>query len=240
MGSDWSVSTPDPLQEMHVAVNRRCRAAIPTRLRREEVFLPDERLDLPTALPAFTMGSAFVNHLDHETGSIEEGKLADLALVDRNLFDHPATEIADARVLRPGWRASGCTRPTRHDPTRRAGRAHHPGRRLHVGADPERDGPAMAAATLPRALVYRCRLVATDRGDSIALSMRLRTNEPRDRWRIRIVHEGERVLEMRRGTDAQGDLKVRVLVRDAPGRDDVRVRARHLEPRAVCTVATAV
>jgi hypothetical protein len=126
--------------------------------------------------------------------------------------------------------------------TRRAGRA---ARTILVAACMSAPiqsamAPAMAAATLPRALVYRCRLVATDRGDSIALSMRLRTNEPRDRWRIRIVHEGERVLETRRRTDAQGDLKVRVLVRDAPGRDDVRVRARHLVPRAVCTVAAAV
>jgi predicted amidohydrolase YtcJ len=99
MGSDWSVSSPDPLQEMHVAVNRTMPSSYPHKVEREEVFLPDERLDLPTALAAFTMGSAFVNHLDRETGSIEEGKLADLALVDRNLFDHPATEIADARVL---------------------------------------------------------------------------------------------------------------------------------------------
>jgi predicted amidohydrolase YtcJ len=45
------------------------------------------------------MGSAFVNHLDRETGSIEEGKLADLAVIDRNLFEHPVAEIADARVL---------------------------------------------------------------------------------------------------------------------------------------------
>jgi predicted amidohydrolase YtcJ len=38
-----------------------------------------------------------VNHLDRETGSIEVGKLADLAVIDRDLFAHPPEEIAEAR-----------------------------------------------------------------------------------------------------------------------------------------------
>jgi hypothetical protein len=100
--------------------------------------------------------------------------------------------------------------------------------------------PAVVAGSSPRALVYRCRLVAIDRGDDISLIVRLRTNEPRDRWRIRIVHEGKRALTTRSRTDAHGDLKVQTLVSDTPGRDDVRVRARHLLPRAVCKAATAV
>jgi predicted amidohydrolase YtcJ len=98
MGSDWSVSSPDPLEEIHVAVNR---VAPPTYLYgngSSEVFLPDERLDLATAIAAFTMGSAYVNHLDDVTGSIEVGKFADLAIVDRDLFAHPVDEIADAHV----------------------------------------------------------------------------------------------------------------------------------------------
>jgi predicted amidohydrolase YtcJ len=96
MGSDWSVSSPDPLQEMHVAVNRRMRSDYPYRVESHDVFLPDERLDLPTSLAAFTMGSAYVNHLEGTTGSIEAGKQADLVVVDRDLFAHPADEIASA------------------------------------------------------------------------------------------------------------------------------------------------
>ena len=96
MGSDWSVSSPDPIQEIHVAVNRQMPAAYPYRVDSHDVFLPDERLDLPTALAAFTMGSAYVNHLDGETGSIDVGKRADLVVLDRNLFAHPADEIASA------------------------------------------------------------------------------------------------------------------------------------------------
>ena len=63
-----------------------------------EPFLSWECLDLPTAIAAFTMGSAVVNHLDDITGSIEVGKLADLVVLDRNLFDEAPDAIADARV----------------------------------------------------------------------------------------------------------------------------------------------
>jgi predicted amidohydrolase YtcJ len=102
MGSDWSVSSPNPLWEMHVAVNRR---AFPGYVYGEderavaETFLPNERIDLPSAIAAFTMGSAFVNHLDDVTGSIEVGKYADLVVLDRNLFEQPPSEIYDAHVV---------------------------------------------------------------------------------------------------------------------------------------------
>jgi predicted amidohydrolase YtcJ len=102
-GSDWSVSTPDPLAEMHIAVNRRVGTSHPGLAGNgpqadEEVFLSEERLDLATSIAAFTMGSAYVNHLDDVTGSIEVGKYADLAVVDRDLFAHPVEEIANAQV----------------------------------------------------------------------------------------------------------------------------------------------
>jgi len=98
MGSDWSVSSPDPLEEMHVAVNRKMPPTYLYGNDNDEVFLPEERLDLATSIAAFTMGSAYVNHLDEVTGSIEVGKYADLAVVDRDLFAHPVDEIANARV----------------------------------------------------------------------------------------------------------------------------------------------
>ena len=98
MGSDWSVSSPDPLEEIHVAVNRQMPADYPHKVENREVFLPEERLDLATALAGFTMGSAYVNHLDSTTGSIEVGKFADLAVIDRNLFEQPVEEIASATV----------------------------------------------------------------------------------------------------------------------------------------------
>jgi predicted amidohydrolase YtcJ len=94
MGSDWTVSTANPLPQIQVAVNR----ADPDE-GDSEPFLPDERLELPTALAAFTIGSAFVNRLERETGSIEAGKLADLALLDRDLFAGDTKELGRARVM---------------------------------------------------------------------------------------------------------------------------------------------
>jgi predicted amidohydrolase YtcJ len=94
MGSDWAVSTPNPLLEMEVAVRR-----ISPDRRGHEPFYPQERIDLRTALDAFTIGSAYVNHLDGETGTLEPGKLADVCVVDRDLFE-PGSEFAgDAKVV---------------------------------------------------------------------------------------------------------------------------------------------
>jgi predicted amidohydrolase YtcJ len=98
-GSDWPVSSPNPLWLLHVAVNRMApwdTAAEPDP-RSGEPFLPAERLDLPTAIAAATAGSARVNHFDH-SGTIEAGYRADVTVLDRNLFDHPAAEIGHAHV----------------------------------------------------------------------------------------------------------------------------------------------
>lgn len=95
-GSDWSVSSPNPLEEMHVAVNRRDHSD--GGAADQEPFLPEEAVDLAVALEAFTLGSAYVNHLDDVAGTIEPGKLADLAVLDRNPFDHPSEEIGATRV----------------------------------------------------------------------------------------------------------------------------------------------
>ncbi|MGZ8754792.1 MAG: amidohydrolase [Acidimicrobiia bacterium] len=90
-GSDWSVSTPNPLLEIETAVRR-----ISPENRQERVFYPDERISLADAIAAFTAGSAYVNHLDEETGSIEVGKAADLVVLDRNIFEEES--IGEAAV----------------------------------------------------------------------------------------------------------------------------------------------
>ena len=75
------------------------------------MFLPEERLDLETAIAAFTIGSAHVNHLEHDTGSIEVGKLADLVIVDRDFAD-PPSEIASARIDATFVEGSPCSSAT--------------------------------------------------------------------------------------------------------------------------------
>ncbi|MFF2041482.1 amidohydrolase [Kitasatospora sp. NPDC058170] len=91
-GSDWPVSSPDPLAGIHVAVNRMEPEATDGR-----VFLPEQRLDLATAIAAYTAGSAHVNGFD-DAGSLRAGHLADLVVLDRDVFAAPAAEIASAGV----------------------------------------------------------------------------------------------------------------------------------------------
>ena len=98
MGSDWAVSTADPLAAIHVAVNRLMPQAHREGEPEHPVFLPEQRLDLATALTAYTAGSAFVNRHD-DTGTIREGALADLVVLDRDPFAGPSEEIGDTRVL---------------------------------------------------------------------------------------------------------------------------------------------
>jgi predicted amidohydrolase YtcJ len=90
-GSDWPVSSPDPIQGIHVAVNR----ALPGS--GAPAFLPEQALSLRTALDAYTKGSAFVSHRD-DSGRLAAGCVADLVVLDRDPFAGPAAEIGSTRV----------------------------------------------------------------------------------------------------------------------------------------------
>jgi len=63
-----------------------------------EPFLPDERLELADILAAATAGSAHASHLD-DAGVLAVGRLADLAVLDRDLFDPAEGPIGKTRVL---------------------------------------------------------------------------------------------------------------------------------------------
>ena len=95
MGSDWAVTTADPLAQLEVAITRAGRGTGP--------FLPAQRLSVDDAFDAFTAGSAYVNH-DDDAGVIQVGMRADLAMLDHDvLVDGYATAesapIADASVV---------------------------------------------------------------------------------------------------------------------------------------------
>lgn len=81
MGSDWPVSTDDVFHQISVAVTR-----LPVGGGSAAPLLPNEALDLETAMTAFTAGSAYVNHLDQGRGSIGEGMIADLAVLSSDPF----------------------------------------------------------------------------------------------------------------------------------------------------------
>ena len=90
MGSDWGVTTADPLAQLQVAVTRRWHSGA-------RDFLPEQRLDLTAAITAFTAGSAWVNH-DPAGGALTVGARADLVVLDRDPFTGPVDEIGATRV----------------------------------------------------------------------------------------------------------------------------------------------
>jgi predicted amidohydrolase YtcJ len=93
-GSDWSVSSMNPLEAMQVAVTRRGLEA-----EAGEAWRPEELVDLQTILAGYTINGAYLNFQERETGSLEIGKAADLIVVDRNLFDIASAQIHRAKVL---------------------------------------------------------------------------------------------------------------------------------------------
>lgn len=93
-GSDWSVSTANPFPQIETAVTRLGAFG-----ETDQPFYPEERIDLPSAIAAFTINAAYVNNIDDVTGSVEVGKLADLIVLDQNLFEVEQADISDTRVL---------------------------------------------------------------------------------------------------------------------------------------------
>ncbi len=93
-GSDWSVSSIAPLDGIEVAITHRAPGdgAAPWR--------PEEVVDLPTAIAMYTINAAYANQQERETGSIEVGKLADLVVLERDLFEVKPREIHAVRVMR--------------------------------------------------------------------------------------------------------------------------------------------
>jgi hypothetical protein len=92
-GSDWSVSSADPLDGIHVAVNRRAPGNAGAAALGES-----QALSLSSALTAYTAGSARVNHHEDSTGHLVAGMYADLAVLDRDPFSGAADAISEATV----------------------------------------------------------------------------------------------------------------------------------------------
>jgi predicted amidohydrolase YtcJ len=99
-GSDWPVSSPDPLQEIHVAVNRTLstRLGDPRSAECTTPFRADQALALPDALAAFTAGVAFVNGDEARLGALEAGMLGDVVVLDQDLFEVSPSAIGDTSV----------------------------------------------------------------------------------------------------------------------------------------------
>jgi predicted amidohydrolase YtcJ len=100
-GSDWPISSADPLQEMHVAVNRvkSERLGRPGEPECEDPFLPAQAITVDEAIGAFTSGVDWVNHEEDEAGRLLPGMRADVAVLDQDLYAIPAGEIGATSVV---------------------------------------------------------------------------------------------------------------------------------------------
>ncbi|MET3291139.1 UNVERIFIED_CONTAM: putative amidohydrolase YtcJ [Brevibacillus sp. OAP136] len=94
LGSDFPVVPLEPMLEVYRAVTR-----IDSSGQEESVWNPQERITLAEALRAYTLHSAYGNAREHELGTLEPGKLADVIVLDANLFAIPEKEIKDTKVL---------------------------------------------------------------------------------------------------------------------------------------------
>jgi predicted amidohydrolase YtcJ len=94
MGSDWPVTSPEPVAAIHTAVTRTSYDDP------REPFLPEQALDLTTAFAAYTSGSAWINGRDRLDGAgvLAPGHTADLVVLDRDPFAGPSSEIGATRV----------------------------------------------------------------------------------------------------------------------------------------------
>jgi predicted amidohydrolase YtcJ len=93
-GSDWAVTTMNPLIAIETAVTRKDPSD-----RVQGTLNEDERMELTEMLKAYTINAAHVMHQDHLTGSLEAGKYADFIVLEKNLFEIPLEEIGKVRVI---------------------------------------------------------------------------------------------------------------------------------------------
>jgi predicted amidohydrolase YtcJ len=98
-GSDWPGTNASwypakPLLGIYAAVTRQTLDGQPP-----ESWFPEQRLDVETAIRAYTVNNAFAAAEEDSKGSIRAGKLADFTILDRNLLEIDPAEIKDVRVL---------------------------------------------------------------------------------------------------------------------------------------------
>jgi predicted amidohydrolase YtcJ len=94
-GSDWSVSSMNPLLAIETAITR----SDPTG-RIKGVLNESERVSLQDMLAAYTVNGAYLMHQEKSTGSLEVGKAADVIVLERDLFNIPPSEIGEVAVTR--------------------------------------------------------------------------------------------------------------------------------------------
>ena len=92
-GSDWSVAPLDPISGIYAAVTRRTLDG-----KNPEGWIPSQKISLEEAIKGYTLNGAYSDFSEEDKGSIQTGKLADLVVLDQNLFKIPPDAIPDTKV----------------------------------------------------------------------------------------------------------------------------------------------
>jgi len=92
-GSDWNVAEMEPLIGIYTALTRKGLDGKP-----QGGWVPEQTIDLETAIRGYTINGAYANFIEQNRGSITPGKYADLVMISDDLFKIPADKIKDARV----------------------------------------------------------------------------------------------------------------------------------------------
>ena len=93
LGTDWPVAPLDPLATIYAAVTRATLDG-----RRNDGWVPEQKISVAEAVQAYTLGSAYAEFQETEKGTLEPGKLADMVIIDKDIFSIPPAEIRDAKV----------------------------------------------------------------------------------------------------------------------------------------------
>ena len=93
-GSDWPVVTLSPWPGVQTALTRETAEGTPA-----GGFVPSERITLAQTIHAYTLGAAYAGHREKTEGSLESGKVADLIVLDQDLFHVPANQTNKTQVL---------------------------------------------------------------------------------------------------------------------------------------------
>ncbi len=93
-GSDWTVAPLNPLEGLKAAVTRQTLDG-----KHPGGWIPEQKLTLDEAVRAFTVGSAYAEYAEKVKGTISLGKLADLVMLDRDLYQVNPSDIDKACVM---------------------------------------------------------------------------------------------------------------------------------------------
>jgi predicted amidohydrolase YtcJ len=93
-GSDWTVAPLNPLDGIKAAVTRQTLDG-----KHPNGWIPEQKLTVDEAVRGYTTGSAYAELADGAKGSLKAGKLADLVMLDRDVYTIEPPEIDQAKVV---------------------------------------------------------------------------------------------------------------------------------------------